>query len=384
MFAAIIAGLWAGVLVVAWANGLVEQRMNYLIQTELSHGQVHHPDFRTEREASMFIKDAQSILSLLKEDPRVQARAPKTITDGMLQSPVTTSGVSIRGVDVEREPRVTMLHENITDGDYLDSEVRNPILVGSHLADTHNLEIGHRVVLNFQDTESELTAASFNIVGFFRTASTAYDERNVFVRSEDLSALLSDQQIYHEIAIWLHNEEDVEAVIDSINERFNEVEAQTWYGLSPELRYLSDAGGVMVSVIMAIIMMALAFGILNTMLMAIFERMRELGMLLAIGMSKARVFLMIMLESIILTLIGAFAGLVLASITIAYLSRQGIDLTMFSEGLAEWGYDPIVYPIMNLSHYGNVAIIVVVAALLASLFPAIKAIRINPVEVDKE
>ncbi|MEX2457163.1 MAG: FtsX-like permease family protein [Balneolaceae bacterium] len=384
LFAAIVAGLWAGVLVVAWANGLVEQRMNYLIQTELSHAQIHHPEFRTERESSMYIADASPILSTLEEDSRVQAFAPRTITDGMLQSPVTTSGISIRGIDVEKEPRVTTLHENITEGDYLDTDVRNPVLISNRIADTHNVEIGHRIVLNFQDAENELTAASFTIVGLYQTSSSGYDERNVFVRTQDLSPLLSDQQIYHEIAVWLNDEEDVEAVVNGLNERLDQIEVQTWYELSPELRYLSDAGGLMMTVIMVIIMMALAFGILNTMLMAIFERMRELGMLLAIGMSKARVFLMIMLESIILTLTGAAAGLILASLTIAYLSRQGIDLTMFGDGLSELGYDSIVYPIMNLSHYGNVAIIVVIAALLASLFPAMKAIKINPVEVDQE
>lgn len=384
LLAAIIAGLWAGVVVVAWANGLVEQRIHTVIQTQLSHGQIHHPQYRTEREPSMFIDNADAVMSWLENDERVQAFAPRTLSGGMLQSPVTTSGVSIYGVDVATERNVTTFHQNLTYGDYLDIDTRNPVLIGERLADKHNLDIGHRIVLNFQDINNELTSASFNIVGFFRSASSGFDESTVYVRSDDLSPLLSYSPVYHEIGLWLENSDQAEAVISDINSRFEKISAETWYGLSPEMRYITDSGNYMVSVIIIIIMLALAFGILNTMLMAIFERMRELAMLLAIGMSKLRVFTMIMLESIILTLTGAAAGLLTASLTVAYLAKQGIDLTMFGDGLAEWGYDAVVYPVMMPGHYSQVAAIVVIAAILASVYPAYKAIQLNPIEVEKE
>jgi ABC-type lipoprotein release transport system permease subunit len=234
------------------------------------------------------------------------------------------------------------------------------------------------VVLSFQDLDNEITSGAFTITGIFKTASTPYDERNVFVRAEDLQNLLAERAIYHEIAIMLYHENVSDAVAADLNEEFAGIIAESWHELSPELRYITEAGGSLSVYIMAVIMLALAFGILNTMLMAIFERMRELGMLLAIGMSKLRLFLMIMLESVILTLTGAAAGLMIAYLTLQYLGDKGIDMTsMGGESMAEFGYDAIVYPIAYTNDYTATIFLVVITAILAAVYPAIKALRVS-------
>jgi len=385
LLGAIIAGLWAGILVSGLTNGWIHQRFVNLIQEEITHAQIHHPEFLTEREPWMYVEDADDIFSFLETDERVLSWSARTLSEGMIQSPLTSSGVQIRGVQIDRERATTTFHENLIEGEYLDSDVRNPILLGKALAERLNVEPGNRIVLTFQDLDNEITSGAFNITGIFRTASTPYDERNVFVRAEDLQNLLANRQIYHEIAIMLHDEEMIDAITADINENFDEIIAESWYELSPELRYITDAGGGLIVYIMAVIMLALAFGILNTMLMAIFERMRELGMLLAIGMSKLRVFLMIMLESVILTLTGATAGLIIAYFTLELLGERGIDLTAVGgESMAEFGFDAVVYPIASSDDYIITIILVVVTALLAAIYPAIKALRLNPGEVVRE
>ncbi len=371
-------------MVSALTNGWIQQRFNNLIQEEITHAQVHHPEFLTEREALMYVDDAHEIFSFLDGDERVKAYAGRTLSDGMIQSPLTSSGVQIRGVDPDRERNTTTFHENVVDGEYLDSDIRNPILLGEKLTEKLNVDIGNRVVLTFQDMNNELTSASFNISGIFRTASTPYDERNVFVKAEDLQELLGDD-IYHEVAIMLYDENLVDGVTEDLNESFDHIVAESWYELSPELRYITDMGGNLIVYIMGVIMLALAFGILNTMLMAIFERMKELGMLLAIGMSKLRVFLMIMLESVILTLSGAVVGLILTYFTVNYLGDKGIDLrSMGGESMAQFGFDAIVYPVAFMNDYITTIILVVVTALLAAIYPAIKALRLKPGEVVRE
>lgn len=385
LLAAIIAGLWAGILVSALTNGWIHQRFVNLIQEEITHAQVHHPEFRTEREPWMYIENAEEIFSHLDGDERVLSWAARTLTDGMIQSPLTSSGVQIRGIQTGRERETTTFHENMTEGDYLDSDFRNPILLGERLAEKLNVETGNRLVLTFQDLDNEITSGSFTISGLFRTASNPYDERHVFVRAEDLQNLLGDHTAFHEIAMMLQDEELSNMVTADLNREFENIAAQTWYELSPELRYITDMGGGMIVYIMAVIMLALAFGILNTMLMAIFERMRELGMLLAIGMSKLRVFLMIMVESVILTFTGATAGLILAWITLEYLGEKGIDMTsMGGQSMAEFGYDAVVYPIAYSNDYVTTIILVVITAILAAVYPAIKALRLNPGEVVRE
>jgi len=140
---------------------------------------------------------------------------------------------------------------------------------------------------------------------------------------------------------------------------------------------------VMVILITLIIMIALAFGILNTMLMALFERMREIGMLISIGMSRLRVFVMIMTEAIILTITGAAAGIILAWVTIRHFSTSGVNLEMFAEGAAQLGWDYIIYPVLTPMEFIAILIVVVLITLIASAYPALKGIRINPLEAAK-
>jgi len=384
LMGAIIAGLWAGILVSALTNGWIQQRFDNLIQEEITHAQVHHPEFLTERDVSMYVPDIDEIFSFLDGDERVQSYAARTLSDGMIQSPLTSSGVQIRGVQTESERATTTFHENVIAGEYLDSDIRNPILLGEKLAEKLNVEIGNRIVLTFQDLDNELTSASFNIIGIFKTASTPHDERNVFVKAEDVQELLGGA-VYHEIAMMLQDEELAEEVTADLNNAFDNISAESWYELSPELRYITDMGGNLIVYIMGVIMLALAFGILNTMLMAIFERMKELGMLLAIGMSKLRVFLMIMLESVILTLSGAVVGLILTYLTLDYVGEKGFDMTsMGGESMAQFGYDAVVYPIAYTSDYVTTIILVVITALLAAIYPAIKALKLKPGEVVRD
>ena len=385
LLGAIVAGLCAGVLTGGLTNGWMHQRFVNLIQEEVTHAQVHHPEFLAEREPWLEIEETGAILEALGHDPRLRAYAARTLSDGMIQSPLTSAGVRVHGVEPDRERATTTFHENLDEGEYLDADSAFPILLGGRLAERLNVELGERVVLTFQDLDNEITAAAFHVVGIFRSASTPYDERNVFVRADELSELLAGRPIVHEIAMMLEDEADAEAVTRELAERFDGIVAETWYELSPELRWLTDIGGSFVVYIMVIIMLALAFGILNTMLMAIFERMRELGMLMAIGMSKPRIFLMIMFESVMLTASGALVGLGLAYLLMGALGRTGIDLSSVGgESMAEFGFDAVVYPIAHAEDYLTTMALVVVTAILAAVYPAIKALRLQPGEAVRE
>ena len=380
---AIVVGLWAGVVTVGIMNGMMIQRTNYMIESEITHAQIHHPEFLSEGFSRLFIPDHGNITSWLNNDERVQSYSTRTLTDGMIQSAVKTSGIRIRGVDIESERATTTFHENMVEGEYLDSDISNAIIVGEALAETHNLDIGHRVVLTFENVDNELTSGAYNIVGFFRSASVNYDERNVFVRSDDFNRLLSPDPVVHEIAVMLNHEELADEFVADLNSTFSGIEAQTWRQLSPELSMIVELGGVMMVIITAIIMIALAFGILNTMLMALFERMRELGMLLSIGMSRARVFAMIMLESMILTFSGAMLGMGIAVLHLSFYKDTGMNIEVFAGGAAQLGWDHIIYPVLTTQEYVGILSVVIVITLLASVYPALKGVRINPLEASK-
>lgn len=385
LLAAIVAGMWAGIMVSGLTNGMMEQRFNNLIEESMTHVQVHHPDFLVEREPEMYIRKEDELIEFLRNLDKVQSFTARTLTSGMIRSPQTTSGVQIRGIRVDWETATTTFHENMTEGEYLDADVRNAVLIGESLADKLDMEIGNRVVLTFQSADNELTSAAFNITGLFRTASSQLDVEQVYVRSSDLSELIAGERVYHEFAMILNDADSSNAVASEINEAFPDLSAETWYQLSPELRYIADFGNSMTFYVMLVIMLALAFGILNTMLMAIFERMRELGMLMAVGMSKVRVFLMIMLESVMLTFTGAAAGMLLAYLSVTWLGEKGIDLAAVGgESLSEFGYDTVVYPVITSSDFTSVAILVVATVLISAVYPSFKALGIKPADVVRE
>lgn len=383
LLTAVVAGTWAGIVTAGWTNGLVGQRIEYLIRTELSHVQVDAPSFRVEREVWMTIPDGELVLGWLEENEQVRSVAPRILAGGLARSPVTTAGVQIRGIDADRERSTSAFDERLVEGTWFEDEVRNPALVGRRLSEVLRLEIGDRLVLQFQDVHNEITAAAFTIVGLYQSASSDYDERNVFVLAQDLSPLLAPETIWHEIAVSLHVMDHATDLVESVHARFDNVHAQTWFELSPEIRYMSDWVGIVTYILMAVIMLALCFGILNTMLMAIFERVRELGMLLSIGMGRARVFFMIILESLALTLTGTAIGISLSWLTLAWLSERGIDMSAFADGMAEFGFDPVVYPFVSPVEYAGIVLLVITASFLAALYPAVKAVRTHPLEASK-
>jgi ABC-type antimicrobial peptide transport system permease subunit len=144
--------------------------------------------------------------------------------------------------------------------------------------------------------------------------------------------------------------------------------------------YVDEIMAQALMLFMGIMLLAMAFGILNTMLMAILERQRELGMLMAVGMTRARVFALVVLETVLLTLVGLPFGLLLGHGTLLFTSRVGISLEMFADGLAQFGIAPVIYPEVVTHWYLPVALMVFVLSVLAALVPARKAVSLNPIE----
>jgi ABC-type antimicrobial peptide transport system permease subunit len=131
---------------------------------------------------------------------------------------------------------------------------------------------------------------------------------------------------------------------------------------------------------MGIILFALLFGISNTMMMSVFERTREFGVLMAIGMKQIRLFALIIIESIFLLFSGGIAGTLLGYFSIEFLSKKGIDLSIVEEGLAAYGMSAILYPELPLHMYVSLFVMMMITAIVASISPALKAIKLKPAE----
>jgi len=203
----------------------------------------------------------------------------------------------------------------------------------------------------------------------------------LLVNRKDINRLLGKENAYHEIALLLDDpESQLLETQDQISKSNQNVLVENYRQISPEVELYESQIYISVSILMFIFMLALIFGIINTMLMAVLERSRELGMLMAIGMNKLRVFFMIVIETIMLGTIGAPLGMAAGWLTVKYLNKRGLDFSEYSQGTEAFGIKSFLRPALDSEIYFILMVAVFVTALLASIYPALRAIKLRPIE----
>lgn len=238
-----------------------------------------------------------------------------------------------------------------------------------------------RITLTFLDANQTQTGAVFRIAGVYDTKNSMYEMSNVLVKNEDLAGLTglgADQ--FHKLILRLDDMDRADKVSRILNEKFPGLEIMPWKEIQPDLAMMTDMVQVFYAVFMVIILAALAFGIVNTMLMVVLERTKELGMLTAIGMNKRRVFSMIMLESVFLSLVGGVGGMLISELLIGITARKGINFSNYAEGLEAFGVTAHIYPDISASFFIMVTVLIIITGILSSVYPALKALRLDPAE----
>ena len=377
---AITFGLWGGLLAGAVMMGWGESMVNTVIDRDLAHIQIHRPGFIAERDINLYIPEGMKLINRIRSMPGVKAVSGRTLVDGMAASPESTFGVRIEAIDPLSEGRVTTIRDILIKGRYFESKKKNPVIIGKKLADRLNLKLYSKLVLSFQAMDNSIVYGAFRIVGIFKSESSAFDESHVFVLRTDMLRLLNTKPIIHEIAIRTESSSSMPVIYSALKREYPELSVETWKELSPETAAIAAAMKSWSYVFVGIILMALIFGITNTMLMAVMERTQELGILMAVGMKKGKVFFMILFETVMLSITGGICGMIAGAITITALSRTGLDLTAFASSLESFGASAILYPFLPAEMYIFLVSMIIVAASIASTMPAWKAIHLKPSE----
>jgi ABC-type lipoprotein release transport system permease subunit len=378
MASAIMLGLWGGLFAVGIFTGMYDSMVNSSIDRDLTHMQLHVRGFREERLISMAIPAPDSVIGRIRLVAGVRAVTARTVVDGMGSSPTSSEGVRIVGIVPEIERQATAISQHIIEGKFFGGDERLPIVIGRKLAERLGLRLRAKLVLSFQRTDGTIMYGAFRIAGLFDTESTAFDGMNVFVRQSDLDGLLGTRLI-HEIAVRLTTNDSLPSVQETLARAFPDLQVETWQDLAPELKLTAESADLTNAIFLGIILLALLFGVTNTMLMSVMDRVREFGMLMAVGMKRGRIFVMIIVETVLLSTSGSIAGIILGSVTVALFGHVGIDLAWVSEGLSLYNISTMLYPVVHPSVYPTLGLMVVVAALIAALYPALKATRLNPV-----
>jgi ABC-type lipoprotein release transport system permease subunit len=380
---AVILGISAGVFSTAFMKGMTDQRIESAIENEVSHLQVHHPDYLQEDKLEQFIPAAGQKIKSLRENSEIAGISNRLKVRCMITAAGTGSGVLLSGIDPEHEKQVTDIHEHMVNGSYFEDVPGRvqPLVIGQKLAEKLNAKLKSRIVIRFADVHGNPVSIGFRVTGIYKTDNTGFDKMNVYARYDDLQPSMGiPDGAGHEVAVYLHNSESVETVESMLEDTFEEQQVSTWREVSPELSYLSDMMDQYMYVIVVVILLALLFGIINTMLMAVLERIKELGMLMAIGMNRRRVFSMIMLESVFLTLTGGLAGILLAWVLVMITGNTGIDISMYGTGLEAMGWSKVVYPSIDAGTLAGMTGLVILTGIVSAIYPALKALRLNPAE----
>ncbi|BAU53184.1 ABC transporter permease [Mucilaginibacter gotjawali] len=380
VIASVAVGLFAGMFMMAFFEGLAKQEIDSTVETQLSHIQLHNPRFNDDKEVIYTIANGQAVVANIKKNRDVKAVSGRLITTGMISSSSTASGVEIHGIIPADEKAVSSISKDLIEGAYFSGLKKNEIVIGKKLAEKLEVRLHNKIVLTFQSKTGELTAGSFRIGGIYRSRNSSFDETTVFTTLDDLAPLLGTGDGIHEIALILKDGQRAASVVMVFKKEYPNLLVQTWQELSPEMALLMNLVDQSMYYVIGVILLALMFGIINTMLMAVLERQREFGMLMAIGMNKPRVFFMILFESVMLTCGGIPAGILLTVTSVGYLAKHGIDLSAFSQALSQFGFSNIVYPELEQSSFVPVILMTAFTAVLSAIYPAIKALRFKPAE----
>lgn len=381
IIAAITIGMFAGVFTSTFYKGWINQRLDAGVETEVSHVQIHHPEFSENFDLKSVIPDGAKMAGEIAQMEFVDGVSPRMVAQAMIASSETGTGVKILGVDPEKEKTVLNLYTKIPEGKYLDGVKRNPILIGKKLAEKLKVKLHSKLVITLQDSEGHLVSEAFRVSGIYHVGNGMFEEMNVFVLKSDLARFVQlDENTSHEIVVHLKDHDQLSQNTELLAGKYDQSLVQNWKQMAPELGLLNEYGNIYIYFFIAIILLSLGFGIVNTMLMAVMERVKEIGMLMAIGMSKFRVFWMLMLETVLLTLTGGFMGILLGiGVTFATMG-SGIDLSFYAEGLEDMGYSSLVFPVVEFKMVLVIVTLVLITGIIASIYPARKALKYKPAE----
>ena len=376
--AAIAFGLWGGLFSSALMTGMIDSSVETAVNRDLAHIQIHYPDFSKDKDIKKYIPEGAKLITDLDSIKEIKALSARTILQGMAQSPSSAYGVNIYAIEPRQARQVTDLHSKIIEGAYFESKRRNPVIIGKKLAERLNLKLHKKIVFSFENPNGDITFMACRISGIFKSASAQFDGFNVFMRHQDLFRILEYEPFFHEIAIRVQTVQSIQAAMNKLQKRYPHLQIQDWEHIAPELAFLSESMNLYSYIFITIILLALLFGITNTMLMSVVERIREFGMLMAVGMKKLRVFFMLILETILLSFTGGLIGILISVLSIAVFGNSGIDFSFYEASLESFGASSIIYPFLPLEMYFVLSIMIFITANLAAFYPAWKATHLSP------
>lgn len=382
MLTAISIGVWAMIFMSALMRGMVDDMLRRGIDQLPGHVQIHNP---------LFLDDPSIVNSMLEPSGELQQALngeavakwfSRIKVPAVIASERDSRGIQLLGIDPEAERETILSNVVISEGRFLESETDNGVILGEKLVRRLETRLGKRVVITSQDPENNLAELGLRVVGIYQAELPSQEEMFLFMGKGTLQKLLNTKGQVSEVAVFGDDYRDVtllqSRISSAIEHAGGDVSAKAWYDING---YLGSTVKVMdgfVLIWIIVVFIALSFGLANTLVMAIFERVREIGLMLALGMRPVLVMMQILFESILLLLIGLLIGNLLAAVSVGAIA-DGIDLSSVAKGFEMSGMGTTLYPLLLAKDMATANVVVIILGLATSLLPAWRAAHYDPI-----
>lgn len=345
--------------------------------------QVHAPGFREKisRLPLLPLADADAVVAAAHAQPQVVAAAKRINTGGLISSREGAFPVSIIGIEPAIEAPLSMQAEHIATGRFLQPDDADALVIGRKLADLLKVNAGDRVILVGRRKNETTRQRTMTIVGIYDLKIPDAEKGTVFMTLAEAQSLYNLRDQVTEVTVSLQNVSQNGVVLAALRAALPAYEVDTWETLKPEIREAMDTKAVFAGFFGLIVVLIACIGILNLLLMAVFERTREMGVLAALGMKRRQLISLFLLEGTLIGFIGAVVGCILGGLVIGAIGQVGIDFSSvqgMGEATALMGTR--LYPALTVTDTITRGITVTIVAAVASLYPAWQAARKEPAE----
>ncbi len=345
--------------------------------------QIHAAGYRAKVDSNPLIPLANDLAAAqaAKSQPNVLAAARRIVTGGLVSNREGAFAISIIGVEPEIEAPISIIAEHIAAGRWLTSADLDSILIGRGLANVMNVQIGDRIAMVGSDVHKQNRQRTMTVVGIYDIGLAASEKQIQYISLGEAQNLFSLRGQSTEIQITLKKLGQENTTVNALAPILKGYEVESWEKNYPELQSALNSKGAVMNVFSAIIMMVAGIGILNLLLMAVYERTREIGLLGAIGLKPRQIATLFILEGTLIGVVGAIMGIALGLLMNGILGQVGMDFSAYAN-ITEYMalISGRVYPTLGLSKIVSRALTVIVIATLAAWMPAREAARREPAE----
>jgi ABC-type lipoprotein release transport system permease subunit len=377
---AIILGVWFMIISAGMMIGIVEQQLQDTIFNLTGHAQIHHKKFRDDPAIEHSMSAPSTELLEILNGNEVKQWSSRIRLPAVVMSERESRGVTLVGIDPAREQGLSFIGNPVVAGRALESIDDNGIVIGRRMAEKLETRIGKRIVIMSQDKNNEVADRGFRIVGLYQAELEATELAYVFVGIHTAQKLLGMGDEISEFSLVTASREGLDPLILRLRNAAPELESMSWQELEPLVVAAMALYETFMIYWYLIIFAAMGIGLTNTMLMAVFERTREIGLFQALGMRPRYIVGQILIETIIILMIGVAIGNLAGWLTTDIILVNGIDLSAFAQGTEQFNMASTMYLTLRANDLLTINILVITLGLLASLYPAVKAARYIPVE----